>query len=88
MNGAPPPPDVPPPGALEAFLGLAIGTALLFALLWFVAVQREIRREREHEDKLRVTREAIESHREELIQWMIDQSPGGRKPWQDRRGDS
>lgn len=83
MNGAPLPP-VPdaPPMPLELFLASALAGGLLAALLFFVLVQRTIRLERERDEKLRVTRTAIESHREALIQHLIEMSPGGRKPWQ------
>lgn len=87
LDGAPLPPiEDAPPFPLGAFLALSIGVALLVALVWFVAVRYEIRREETREQTKRVGQRAIEQHREALTQWLIDNSPGGRKPWQDRRG--
>lgn len=82
----PPPPDGPPPPfPLESFFFLALGFGLLLALGWFLLVQAEIRRETTREQKERLAQQAVETQRETLIQWLIEQSPGGRKPWQERR---
>lgn len=89
LDGFPLPPvpgDPPPDTPLQMFFFLALAFGLLLALGWFLLVQREIDREQTREQKERVAQQAIETQRETLIQWLIEQSPGGRKPWQDRRG--
>lgn len=84
MNGAPIPgdPTAPPEGFL--FVLFVIGLVVVFASM-FVAAAIHQRKERLR-GKQETLAQAIAQEKEEFehlrIQTLINQSPGGRKPWQ------
>lgn len=84
MNGAPIPADPigPPEGFL--FVLFLVGLIVVFASM-FVAAAIHQRKQRLL-DKQEVLAQAVAQEREEFehlrIQTLINQSPGGRKPWQ------
>lgn len=84
MNGAPIPAD--PTGPREGFLFVlfVVGLIAVFASM-FVAAAIHQRKQRLR-DKQEVLAQAIAKEKEDLenyrIQTLINQSPGGRKPWQ------
>lgn len=84
MNGAPMPPDPTAPPDWFLFAVFAIGIVLLVGWLIFEGT-RELHKQK-LEDKQEVLAQAIAQEKEEMehlrIQTLINQSPGGRKPWQ------
>lgn len=84
MNGAPIPADPtgPPEGLLFALF--LLGIVLLFVWIFVAGVLEQ--RKQKMLDKQETLARAIAEEREQVenyrIQVLINQSPGGRKPWQ------
>lgn len=84
MDGAPMPPA--PTGPHDWFLFVLFVVGILFVFGWFFVIERIDHREKRLQDKQEVLADALAREREEFenlrIQTLINQSPGGRKPWQ------
>lgn len=84
MNGAPIPAD--PTGPPEGFLFVlfVIGLVVVFAWLFISAALEQ--RKQKMLDKQETLAQAIAEEKEQYedlkLQTLINQSPGGRKPWQ------
>lgn len=88
-DGWPVPPDPTPPADPSsgvAWFCLALATLCLLAVLFAEYSERFFRDEEQRREKLREeARRRIEHFHDELLEHLIDASPGGRKPWQERR---
>lgn len=89
LDGWPTPPDPTPPadparGVLWLCFAIAV---LLFATICFIEFSERFFRDEEQkrERALEESRKRIEAFHDALLEQLIDASPGGRKPWQERR---
>lgn len=84
MNGAPIPQDPTGPSDGFLFVLFVIGLVCVFGWLFISATMQQ--RKQRIQDKQEVLAQAIAQEKEEYenlkIQTLINQSPGGRKPWQ------
>ena len=92
LDGAPLPAAPDPPGDVQITLGgvflFFLFVVLVYIVLCYVRAYLEESDERAQELRIAKIQNEREEIREKMLQHLIEMSPGGRKPWQDRRGVS